>query len=306
MNDKQRSEVEYIVSRRPDVDFKISERGNQVVLQGKGEKQWPDITVGRRGGVQVWVRSYDEHIKSAREWALEADDLLAKQMMRDSKKICIDKKNEHVLLENYDFFALAYLNDWWQYDRSFVKGLQPSNNRKIRLYWLKEAAAYYQVIRNFAEEYDKGERLGKALDALDELKDPITSDNINTNVNTLAALFKSSYKQNLLSAASKFLWIRYKSPVVIYDDRARRGLKLVARIKRLGTGYSPYRETWLKLFEKYTTGNSAHDGLSILKDYAPSDSDKAELESILGTDWFRERVFDKFLWWNGRSDEEPE
>lgn len=210
------------------------------------------------------------------------------------------------LLKNYRFFALAYLNDWWQYDSRFFNGLQTSNNRKIRLYWLREAAAYYQVIRNFAEKYDQGERMGKALDALDELEGPITSDNVDTNVNRLAGLLKSAYKQTLQSAASKFLWIRFRSPIIIYDERARRGLKLAAKINRLGSGYGKYRKAWLKLFEKEKTAiNSAHDGLSTLKDCAPSDKDAAQLDSLLRSPWFHERVFDKYLWWNGRSGEVP-
>jgi hypothetical protein len=183
MNDKQRSEVEYIIKGRPDVKFEISERANTVVLRGKGEKEWPEITVGRQGGVQVWVRSYDGRKKSPREWALEADDLLEKQTMRDSKKAGIKQGKEPVLLENYNFFACAYLNDWWQSDRSFVKGLRTSNSREVRLYWLREAATYYQVGRNFEMKFEKldhgkGPRLGRVLDAHDEVKEPITSNNV--------------------------------------------------------------------------------------------------------------------------------
>jgi hypothetical protein len=33
--------------------------------------------------------------------------------------------------ENFKFFALAYLNDWWQYDRDFVSGLSPRRDRSL-------------------------------------------------------------------------------------------------------------------------------------------------------------------------------
>ena len=28
------------------------------------------------------------------------------------------------MLTNFKFFALAYLSDWWQYDKHFVSGLR--------------------------------------------------------------------------------------------------------------------------------------------------------------------------------------
>ena len=36
-------------------------------------------------------------------------------------------------MENFEFFALAYLNDWWQHDRNFVAGLLPSQSKEYRV-----------------------------------------------------------------------------------------------------------------------------------------------------------------------------
>src|ERR1700693_5477249 len=85
MTDKQKEIVAKLVTGRPDVDFTVGMKGNRVTMNGKGALPWAEITVGPQGGVTIWVRSYDESNKSAFEWALEADQLLAKQMRRDAR-----------------------------------------------------------------------------------------------------------------------------------------------------------------------------------------------------------------------------
>jgi len=82
---------------RPDVTFDQSERDGKVILQGHGPLEWPEIAVGKQGGIVIWVRTYDESKKSAFEWALEADQLLAKQVGRDAKKAGVGK--EEVVVE---------------------------------------------------------------------------------------------------------------------------------------------------------------------------------------------------------------
>ena len=64
-------------------------------MNGNGALPWPEITVGPQGGVKIWVRSYNESEKTAFEWALEADQLLAKQIARDARKAGIGENREH-------------------------------------------------------------------------------------------------------------------------------------------------------------------------------------------------------------------
>ena len=205
-------------------------------------------------------------------------------------------------MDNFKFFALAYLNDWWQYDRNFVAGLYPGQSRESRLYWLKEAATYYQVGRRFPEKQDGPERLGKGLDFLDAvLKDvgSLTQQNVDQAVYTLAEKFNEAYGNGVeISAASKFLWIRCKTPVMIYDNRAYTYLTRLG--EKIDTGYTSYRAVCLKQFDQRAEViRAACAELVTVKDFAPDDETGESLKSSVESRWFHERVFDKFLWWNG-------
>ena len=115
-------------------------------------------------------------------------------------------------MDNFKFFALAYLNDWWQYDRNFVAGLYPGQSRESRLYWLKEAATYYQVGRRFPEKQDGPERLGKVLDLLDAvLKDvaALTQQNVDQAVYTLAEKFNEAYGNGVDETTSQTMRARH-------------------------------------------------------------------------------------------------
>lgn len=305
MNEKQRVMVEFIKKGRPEIKFDIEEKDHKLTIIGQGQLPWPPIIIGRNGGVTIGVRSYDTSKKPAEQWALEADQLLLKQTARDSKK----DRRFAPLLENFNFFAFAYLNDWWQYDRHFVAGLSLSNSGNVRLYWINEAASYYQIGRRFPKKKDGGERLGKALDRLDvvlQQAGTLTEQNVDEVVTTLAEKFNADYENGIeISAASKFMWIRNKTPVVIFDSRAS------ACLPRLGatldSSYAKYRCEWLRCFEqREETIRAACNDLLELKKYAPDAEMQKNVTAIVTSRWFYERVFDKFLWWNGRSQQAPE
>jgi hypothetical protein len=233
-------------------------------------------------------------------------------------------------VDNFRFFALAYLNDWWQYDRTFVAGLSPGQSVENRVKWLSEAANYYQVNRRFPGE--EWERFGPVLDVLDAATEELgvlTQSNVDKTVQNLAEKL-GSIRETLIesraltreksasgssvrprepsieiSAASKFLWIRHKTPVVIYDDRAykcltgRLGCKISVR-NWPRSGYDSYREQWIKQFDKREESiQLACAELVRLKDFSPDDETEENLKSTVTSRWFFERVFDKFLWWGG-------
>jgi hypothetical protein len=101
------------------------------------------------------------------------------------------------LMENFEFFALAYLNDRWQYDRNFVAGLLPSQSKDNRVQSLYAAANYYQVARRFPKKDWSGEdwrRFGPVLDLLDgaaEVMDGLTQSNVDQTVQDLAKKLQS-------------------------------------------------------------------------------------------------------------------
>jgi hypothetical protein len=210
------------------------------------------------------------------------------------------------MLTNFKFFALTYLSDWWQYDEQFVSGLRRHGNRREVLV---RAATYYQVIRSFSKKHDGSQRLDKALTELDavlaNIRSGVTPANVNKIVTDLASRLGSKYpkaskSQNLVSAASKFLWICRRTTVVIYDDRAK--TCLIRMNATPGTTYKSYWDAWQLEFKKYQKriqSDCLALGSGSVKNFAPSSLAKKGLKSVVRKRWFHERVFDKFLWWNG-------
>ena len=90
MTNEQQAQVKRIQDARPDVTFAVSERDGKVVLQGKSNKadglSWPEITIGKKAGIVVWISSYPEGDgKTAFDAAIQADVLLNKQETRRAK-----------------------------------------------------------------------------------------------------------------------------------------------------------------------------------------------------------------------------
>lgn len=201
-------------------------------------------------------------------------------------------------LENFRFFAMHYLNDWCLDDHRFVSGLQPTNDTATRLEHLREAASYYKVVRNLKTIEEK-ERLSGALTAIDSISPPTSDEAVDPAVNALAAALQSIYGMNVISAASKFLWLRYRWPVVIYDDRAIQCLR--ASGCRIGMcDYGGYRREWKRRFaEREVVIREACAELERVKDFSlASWVPEGNFRDITSARWFHERVFDKFLWWN--------
>jgi hypothetical protein len=200
-------------------------------------------------------------------------------------------------LTNWKFFALHYLDDWCGYDHRFVTGLASENARVERLESFQEAAKYYGVARNFATLQE--ERLDAALAALDRSSGALTEGTVDATVCDLAAAFQVEYGKNAISAASKFLWLRHKSPVVIYDGRAVRCLRCSGD-RFQSWDYKAYRREWRRQFNEHEAPiRSACRELIRVRDFSlahlmPDDV----LASLVASNWFHERVFDKFLWWN--------
>jgi hypothetical protein len=200
--------------------------------------------------------------------------------------------------ENFGFFALAYLNDWWQNDRFFVSGLLPSRDRNVRVSQLVEAATYYNIIRRFP----KGS-MPQVLDLVDatfEKMGPLATHNVDVAVTGLAQQLSGVSNRGVeISSASKFLWIWQQTPVVIFDSRAANCLVRLG--SRLNGGYETYRAEWLKEFDKRgQIIQKACAELIRVKDFSPGDETDQQLIAVASSRWFHERVFDKLLWWNGK------
>jgi hypothetical protein len=204
-----------------------------------------------------------------------------------------------LILENFKFFALQYLNDWYEKDRGFIAELS-SITKEVRLRCLEEAAQYYGVLRNFGGVAEKG--LDAAFTMLENAAQNVTLQSVVAVVSKLATDFESAYpvkKKEKVSAASKFLWLRCQSPVVIRDTNAFACLQ-AASCGTL-TDYGAYWREWRRQFSKRKARiRSACAQLVGVKEFSlAKDISDRELALLVASRWFQERVFDKFLLWNG-------
>lgn len=129
---------------------------------------------------------------------------------------------------------------------------------------------------------------------------PITEENVCAHVNNLAEKFRNKYEKNAVSAASKFLWLRFKSPVVILDSRATKWLYENEYSARRKPDYDSYRTAWLNAFhENEQHLETACNALSQVKPFSlASDMDDEAFNNLITQHWFKERVFDKYIWFN--------
>jgi hypothetical protein len=201
------------------------------------------------------------------------------------------------MVDNFNFFAMRYLNDWCADDRRFVTGLA-SPDRVTQLGSLGEAATYYGVARTL-KYCDEKDRFGCALDALNATPPPRSDGAAVAAVRNLAGELQAKYGKNVISAASKFLWLRYRWPIVIYDSRAVACLRSCGQ-KFYPYDYADYRNAWQSEFTKRASAvEAACNELARVRDFSLANSiDHKTFVDWSSSQWFHERVFDKFLWWN--------
>lgn len=197
---------------------------------------------------------------------------------------------------NFNYFALHYLKLWLTKDRKWCEVLAGDHEDK-KLAALAEAAVHYSVARNLPKAFDfeKGiPRYKPVLDAIDNL-DPITfqGDRLIPSIVEVGSQISETYGgQDLISLTTKFLWLKMKSPVVIYDARAMKALS--AKRKDIEDYYS----RWRKQFASH--GNEINAACELLpkahKYSAPNAATPQYIEGIASQPWFKERVFDVYLW----------
>lgn len=193
--------------------------------------------------------------------------------------------------------ALRYLDQWLSKDSVFCDGLAAAQ-RPRRLNALRQAAAFYRVSRNLRREFDEDERLGPLLTIVDSLsRTDIEDRNPVGGVLKVRDRIREKYgDRGVLSLTTKILWLKFKTPLIIYDGQARTALAandgdLADYYRRWRTGFqSAEREISL-----------ACRSLASVRDYCvdPSALTDNELQQLASQEWFKERVFDTYLWNRG-------
>jgi hypothetical protein len=196
----------------------------------------------------------------------------------------------------YEFCAHKFL-DLWRVEEALHEAMlgTPSANQ------IRRALKHFRVARTFKGLSDAvAEQISKDLVKVSNGREGTYSD----KVTLLAQRFKNRFGQFNLSAASKLLWLRNRSPYLIYDARAVNALRCLGNERF--DNYTSYCEAWQKEYEERSDQISAasHGLLNLPRKYTAAFLlTDGQLTKLVHAKWFRERVFDIYLWEIGDKDQ---
>jgi len=197
---------------------------------------------------------------------------------------------------NFDYCALQFLNHWLDKEEIYCDLLSSSNLEDQRQALVK-AGGYFRVARNVPKKYDlNGKRYQAILDILSTI-DNISLDNVVEVVNEVKTSISKNYgNRQVLSLTTKFLWLKFKAPVRIYDTQARISLGTQEN------NYYAFHEAFSLYYkDKESEIIEACNKLENVITYLVNPNMSPEdIENIVSEQWFRERVLDMYLWNNGR------
>lgn len=191
----------------------------------------------------------------------------------------------------FEFCALKYFLQWEQKEKGLHDDLIKKNPSRIVV---RKALNFFQVARNF-KGLKSDEKVDWVLTALQEVSG-IQNLSTEARVEELATRFKGQFQKFNLSAASKLLWLKYKSPYIVCDSRA------VTTLKKLGSRfndrkYSEYCEQWRAQYQKREPQiKTAASRLVEMQFFPVGQESERALVVLIREAWFLERIFDIYLW----------
>jgi len=204
-------------------------------------------------------------------------------------------------IQTFEYCSLHYLNQWLAYDRNYCQTLSTGDERG-KLSVLKSAGSFYGVARNLPSEFDvkKGfKRYQPVLEILDGVsKEQFKDEPVKTILKIEREISEKYGNRSVLSLTTKFLWLKIKQPVLIYDSQARVAVgskngDLVGYYKKWYEGFEIHKKQIVEACSKLPELNLyAVDQEIGTKEYINEVSSKL---------WFQERVFDIYLWGKGNN-----
>lgn len=207
------------------------------------------------------------------------------------------------MADDYRPHALGYLLMCRDHDHDARAVFQsPVPGRQLRLQRIARAAQFYRVARTLHRKPDdkataSDDRLAhyeKLLDVLDALPHNLPARGYVAAVETAETSITEAYglTHRLTSLASKFLWLRFGSPILIYDSQARAALKMTTN------DLSEFEDRWRRQFahDAKRIEHACRELPRILDFVARSPNEHTQLRSAIDSPGFRERVLDHALW----------
>ncbi len=203
----------------------------------------------------------------------------------------------------FEYCSLNYLNQWFNYDQQYCDALA-GHDRDKKLSAMKKAGSFYGVARTLHLKFDenKFEKKGRlkryepVLEILDSLEPSQFRDAPVGEIKRVEKQISRKYgDSSVLSATTKFLWLKIQRPILIYDRRARNALRVEE-----GDLESFYRE-WRKGFKHNESRIiQACAKLPEMNKYSINQEvTKQEIKKLSSKAWFHERVYDTYLWHSG-------
>jgi len=195
----------------------------------------------------------------------------------------------------FEYCSLHYLNHWLTYDRSYCHVLGGSNTEE-KLNALKSAGGFYKVARNLPKKFDEEKGLKRyepALEVLESTSERALSKNTVEKILDLERKISEKYgNRSVLSLTTKFLWLKFKRPVKIYDSQAR--IAVGSKDGDLASFYDNWQSSFC---EDKTDIEHACTKLPDLSLYVEDQEVGTQeyIKEISSKLWFQERVYDIYL-----------
>ncbi len=200
----------------------------------------------------------------------------------------------------FGFCAARFLRQWEQYEQAHFNAISkdPSDDDIIN------AIRYFRVSRNFPGLTEDRRVAGTIRALLFDTRNDTALVSPVDKVNHLTTLFGENFDSFNLSAASKLLWLSIRSPIMVYDGRVASALSIRGGYANVIRDYENYTRAWRAEYEAVEVAiEKAIKNLPNGRAFMPyTQLTDAELVAFAEKQWFKERVFDIFLWELGGED----
>ncbi len=199
---------------------------------------------------------------------------------------------------NLQYCAQHYLRQWMTEERSLHEALN-SDDRETILQGLSDAVRFFKVARNLPMKYDVSSGLRRYEPLLNTFqifttdRSPSSADFV-AHVDQFQRKLSSLYgRRDLISIASKLLWLRYRDPFIIYDSRVRNAIGVSPG------DYPEFVTAWLCHFPHLESKipEVCRSLPNLLPYFLPYSADAVQVvRTTCSESWFHRRVFDIYLW----------
>jgi len=196
-----------------------------------------------------------------------------------------------------EYCALHYLEQFFCKEEPLHIALN-GKDREVKLTALQNATNFFGVARNLPTQFDIGigpSRFEPVLNVLESSEHRFEDDASFISLvyevrSSISARYGGRYT---LSLSTKFLWLIYRDPFIIYDSRVRNALGVDEG------KYDQFVDKWLSQYQPLE--EEIRRKCSLLPNYrryilCGLSVSQEQIKRVCNESWFWHRVFDIYLW----------